>query len=82
MSFLTFFFIFREYYKKDYIEFLTDLNPEEVFFQQQITLIFEPEKSVGPLTDMITTLNLVGAVSIIFRRGLRENVLTCNFQGR
>lgn len=53
---------FREYLSKDNIRFLTDLKPEQVYYRQKVTYIFEPEMSVGPLDDMITTVNIIGVV--------------------
>ena len=59
-------FCSREYYEKDNIDFLTDLDPEEVFYRQKVTLIFDRERSVGSLSDEITTLNIIGAVRNLF----------------
>ncbi|XP_076823960.1 platelet glycoprotein 4-like [Clavelina lepadiformis] len=52
---------FREYLKKDNIDFLEGTDPEQVFFRQTTTYVWDPEGSTGSLDDQITTLNIVAA---------------------
>ena len=49
--------------KKDHKKVLIEETPEEIEFRQVSEIFFVPEMSVGPETDLITTVDVVAAVS-------------------
>ena len=49
--------------KKDHKKVLIEQWPEEIEFRQVSEIFFVPEMSVGPDTDLITTVDVVAAVS-------------------
>ena len=49
--------------KKDHKKVLIEETPEEIEFRQVSEIFFVPEMSVGPDTDLITTVDVVAAVS-------------------
>uniref|UniRef100_H2Z5H1 Uncharacterized protein n=1 Tax=Ciona savignyi TaxID=51511 RepID=H2Z5H1_CIOSA len=59
-------YVFREYLSKDTVDFL-NTSPEQVYYRQKTTIVFQPEMSSGDLSDMVTTVNVIGAsmVSIV-----------------
>jgi len=52
---------YREYLKKDHKKVLIEQWPEEIEFRQVSEIFFVPEMSVGPDTDLITTVDVVAA---------------------
>jgi len=52
---------YREYLKKDHKKVLIEETPEEIEFRQVSEIFFVPEMSVGPETDLITTVDVVAA---------------------
>ena len=49
--------------KKDHKKVLIEETPEEIEFRQVSEIFFVPEMSVGSDTDLITTVDVVAAVS-------------------
>ena len=53
----------REYLSKDKINFLEEEDPPQVYYRQRVNYIFDNELSAGDEDDLITTVNIIAAVS-------------------
>ncbi|XP_078486308.1 protein croquemort-like [Ciona intestinalis] len=54
-------YVFREYLSKDTVYFLDDDAPQQVYYRQKTMIVFDRERSAGDLSDLVTTVNPIGA---------------------
>ncbi|XP_078495226.1 platelet glycoprotein 4-like [Ciona intestinalis] len=54
-------YVFREYLSKDTVYFLDDDAPQQVYYRQKTVIVFDRERSAGDLSDLVTTVNPIGA---------------------